>query len=80
MMLKHLHLSGHNPIVLLGGFTGMIGDPSDKSAERNFLSDGELRENMEMLRKQFAKFLDFDCGLLSAFFTHERSRASVIIG
>ncbi|MCR5190421.1 MAG: tyrosine--tRNA ligase [Bacteroidales bacterium] len=60
MMLKHLQESGHRPIVLLGGATGMIGDPSGKSQERNLLDSDTLRHNQECIRKQMGKFLDFD--------------------
>ena len=60
MMLKHLQKSGHRPIVLLGGATGMIGDPSGKSQERNLLDSDTLRHNQECIRKQLGKFLDFD--------------------
>jgi tyrosyl-tRNA synthetase len=60
MMLKHLQMSGHRPIVLLGGATGMIGDPSGKSQERNLLDEATLRHNQEALKKQIAKFLDFE--------------------
>ena len=60
MMLKHLQKSGHRPIVLLGGATGMIGDPSGKSLERNLLDEATLRHNQECIKKQLSKFLDFD--------------------
>ncbi|MDR2585472.1 MAG: tyrosine--tRNA ligase [Prevotellaceae bacterium] len=60
MMLKHFQLCGHKPIVLVGGATGMIGDPSGKSAERNLLDEPTLRHNQEAIKKQFALFLDFD--------------------
>lgn len=60
MMLKHLQRAGHRPIALVGGATGMIGDPSMKSAERNLLDEATLRHNQESIRKQLAKFLDFD--------------------
>jgi tyrosyl-tRNA synthetase len=60
MMLRHLQLAGHRPIALLGGATGMIGDPSGKSAERNLLNEETLRSNEEGLKKQLAKFLDFE--------------------
>lgn len=60
MMLKHLQMSGHKPIALVGGATGMIGDPSGKSAERNLLGEEELRKNEAGLKKQLAKFLDFE--------------------
>jgi tyrosyl-tRNA synthetase len=59
MMLKHFQLSGNRPIALVGGATGMIGDPSGKSEERNLLDEGTLRKNQEGLKKQLAKFLDF---------------------
>jgi tyrosyl-tRNA synthetase len=62
MLLKHLQLAGHKPIALVGGATGMIGDPSGKSAERNLLDEDTLRENQEGIRKQLEKFLDFDGG------------------
>ncbi|MDR2911122.1 MAG: tyrosine--tRNA ligase [Bacteroidales bacterium] len=60
MMLKHFQQAGHRPIALIGGATGMIGDPSMKSAERNLLGEETLRHNQESIRKQLAKFLDFD--------------------
>lgn len=60
MMLKHFQRAGHRPIALIGGATGMIGDPSMKSAERNLLDEATLRHNQESIRKQLAKFLDFD--------------------
>ncbi len=60
MMLKHLQLAGHRPIALVGGATGMIGDPSGKSLERNLLDEATLRKNEEGIKKQLAKFLDFE--------------------
>lgn len=60
MMLKHFQRAGHRPISLVGGATGMIGDPSMKSAERNLLDEATLRHNQESIKKQLAKFLDFD--------------------
>jgi len=60
MLLKHLQLAGHQPIALVGGATGMIGDPSGKSAERNLLDIETLRQNQEGIRKQLEKFLDFE--------------------
>lgn len=60
MMLKHFQLAGHKPIVLVGGATGMIGDPSGKSEERNLLPENELRHNQQCLKTQLLKFLDFD--------------------
>lgn len=59
MMLKHFQIAGHKPIALVGGATGMIGDPSGKSAERNLLDEPTLRHNEECLKQQLAKFLDF---------------------
>ena len=60
MMLKHFQRAGHRPIALVGGATGMIGDPSMKSAERNLLDEATLRHNQDCIKKQLAKFLDFD--------------------
>ena len=60
MMLRHLQLCGHKPIILVGGATGMIGDPSGKSQERNLLGEEALRHNQECIKAQVAKFLDFD--------------------
>jgi tyrosyl-tRNA synthetase len=60
MMLKHLQLAGHRPIALVGGATGMIGDPSGKSQERNLLDEATLRENERAIKKQLSKFLDFE--------------------
>ena len=60
MMLRHLQRCGHKPIVVLGGATGMIGDPSGKSAERNLLDEATLRHNQEAIKKQLARFIDFD--------------------
>ncbi len=60
MMLKHLQRSGHRPIALIGGATGMIGDPSMKSAERNLLDEETLRRNQAGIKAQLSKFLDFD--------------------
>ena len=59
MLLKHFQLSGHRPVALLGGATGMIGDPSGKSQERSLLSEETLRQNQEGLKVQLKKFLDF---------------------
>ena len=60
MMLKHLQLAGHKPLALVGGATGMIGDPSGKSEERNLLSEELLRHNQDCIKEQLLKFLDFD--------------------
>lgn len=60
MMLRHLQHCGHRPIILVGGATGMIGDPSGKSQERNLLDDNTLYHNQECIKRQVAKFLDFD--------------------
>ena len=60
MMLKHFQHSGHRPIALVGGATGMIGDPSGKSQERNLLDESTLRKNQEALKMQISRFLDFD--------------------
>ena len=60
MMLRHLQRCGHKPIILVGGATGMIGDPSGKSQERTLLNDETLRHNQECIKQQVAKFLDFE--------------------
>ena len=60
MMLKHFQRSGHRPIALIGGATGMIGDPSMKSQERNLLDEKTLRKNQEAIKIQLSKFLDFE--------------------
>lgn len=60
MMLKHFQLSGHKPIVVLGGATGMIGDPSGKSLERNLLDEDVIMHNQNCIKKQLIKFLDFN--------------------
>lgn len=66
MTLLHFQNAGHKPIALVGGATGMVGDPSGKSAERNLLSEETLRHNQNCQKKQLEKFLDFDCGDNSA--------------
>ncbi|MCM1137929.1 MAG: tyrosine--tRNA ligase [Duncaniella sp.] len=60
MMLKHFQRAGHKPIALVGGATGMIGDPSMKSQERKLLDEETLRHNQDAIKKQLAKFLDFE--------------------
>ncbi len=60
MLLKHYQKAGHKPIALVGGATGMIGDPSGKSEERNLLDEDDLRKNQQAILKQLSKFLDFD--------------------
>lgn len=60
MMLKHFQRSGHKPLALVGGATGMIGDPSMKSQERKLIDEETLRHNQEAIKRQLAKFLDFD--------------------
>ena len=62
MLLAHYQKCGHKPLVLIGGATGMIGDPSGKSTERNFLDEKILRNNQEAIKNQLAHFLDFDIG------------------
>jgi len=66
MLLMHLQRAGHKPFVLVGGATGMVGDPSGKSAERPLLSIEALNHNLESQKAQFTRFLDFDCGDCSA--------------
>ncbi|MFT7514022.1 MAG: tyrosyl-tRNA synthetase [Candidatus Omnitrophota bacterium] len=62
MMLRRFQKAGHRPIALAGGATGMIGDPSGKSAERNLLSTDELEKNLQGIESQMRAILDFDCG------------------
>ena len=59
MLLKHFQLSGHKPLALVGGATGMIGDPSGKSNERNLLDEATLRHNQDAIKGQLSRFLDF---------------------
>ncbi len=60
MLLKHLQMAGHKPLALVGGATGMIGDPSFKAAERKLLTLEEVQHNVDCIRRQLSKFLDFD--------------------
>jgi len=66
MLLVHFQRCGHKPIALVGGATGMIGDPSFKSEERKFLDEDTLRHNLSCQKRQLEKFLDFNCGANSA--------------
>ncbi|SMO78962.1 tyrosine--tRNA ligase [Solitalea koreensis] len=66
MTLIHFQAAGHKPYALVGGATGMVGDPSGKSEERNLLSSDILTHNQECIKRQLEKFLDFDCGANSA--------------
>ena len=66
MILVHLQRCGHKPFALVGGATGMVGDPSGKSKERNLLDEKALNHNLASVQKQLEQFLDFDCGANSA--------------
>jgi len=66
LLLVHLQRAGHKPIALVGGATGMVGDPSGKSQERNLLGEEALNKNLEGIKKQLRKFLDFDSGSLTS--------------
>lgn len=66
MILLHFQKAGHKPYALIGGATGMVGDPSGKSQERNLLDEETLQHNLQCQKKQLEKFLDFDCGANSA--------------
>lgn len=66
LLLVHLQRFGHRPIALVGGATGMVGDPSGKSEERNLLSEEQLQKNLAGIRKQLEKFLDFTSDLPNA--------------
>ena len=70
MMLRHFQRAGHKPLALVGGATGMIGDPSGKSAERNLLTEDILRHNVACIKKQLSHFLDFDSEIGRASLTH----------
>src|SRR5690606_31084909 len=62
MMLRHFQLAGHKPFALIGGATGMIGDPSGKSIERNLLDESTLEHNQTAIKSQLSRFLDFNSG------------------
>src|SRR6187399_900217 len=66
LLLVHLQRAGHKPIALVGGATGMVGDPSGKSQERNLLDEEALQRNLEGIKRQLRKFLDFDSNSLTA--------------
>src|SRR5271157_6470591 len=66
MLLRRFQRAGHRPIAVVGGATGMIGDPSGKSEERNLLSVDALRANIAAIEPQLRRFLDFECGRQSA--------------
>src|SRR5580765_4963158 len=60
LLLVHLQKARHKPIVLIGGATGMVGDPSGKSEERNLLDENTLQKNLDGIRRQLEKYIDFD--------------------
>src|SRR5689334_23630520 len=60
LLLVHLQRAGHKPVALVGGATGMVGDPSGKSEERNLLNEATLQRNLDGIKKQLEKYLDFD--------------------
>lgn len=62
MMMKHFQMAGHKPLFVIGGATGMIGDPSGKSEERNLLDEAVVRKNMECIKVQLTRFIDFESG------------------
>lgn len=62
MMMKHFQMAGHKPLFVIGGATGMIGDPSGKSEERNLLDEAVVRKNMEGIKAQLTRFIDFESG------------------
>lgn len=66
MLLKRFQMAGHKPVALVGGATGMIGDPSGKSQERNLLDENTLQQNLNGIKKQLSKFLDFDSDMPNA--------------
>src|SRR6195256_5731522 len=66
LLLVHLQKAGHKPVALVGGATGMVGDPSGKSEERNLLDETTLNHNLQAIRKQLEKYLDFDQAKINA--------------
>ena len=66
LLLVHLQKAGHKPFALVGGATGMVGDPSGKSEERNLLSEETLAHNIAGVKKQLSHFLDFNSGAINA--------------
>src|SRR5260221_639004 len=66
LLLVHLQKAGHKPIALVGGATGMVGDPSGKSEERNLLDDATLNHNLQGIKQQLSRYLDFTTGLSNA--------------
>src|SRR5213080_3447120 len=66
IILVHMQRAGHKPIALVGGATGMVGDPSGKSQERNLLNEETLQKNLEGIKRQLKKYLDFDSGRSTA--------------
>src|SRR5438552_13544531 len=66
LLLVHLQKAGHKPIALVGGATGMVGDPSGKSEERNLLDENQLQINLAGIQRQLARFLDFNATLPNA--------------
>src|SRR5258706_1356072 len=70
ILLKRLQLAGHRPIIVVGGATGMIGDPSGKSEERNLLDEATLAANVEGIRGQLSRLLDFEAPAIGAVMTN----------
>ena len=73
MILAHLQKAGHKPIILIGGATGMVGDPSGKSNERVLMDDGTINHNIKCIEPQLKKFLNFNCGKISAEIVNNNS-------
>ncbi len=73
MILAHLQKAGHKPIILIGGATGMVGDPSGKSNERVLMDDGTINHNIKCIEPQLKKFLNFNCGEISAEIVNNNS-------
>ena len=78
MMLRHFQRSGHRPIALIGGATGMIGDPSGKSKERVLIDEERLRHNQEAIKNQLARFLDFESDVLNQEITESNQFIGLI--
>ena len=78
MMMKHFQMAGHKPIFIIGGATGMIGDPSGKSQERNLLDEETIRKNMAGIKAQLSRFIDFNSTASNAAISWCRDTISFI--
>ena len=79
MLLKHLQLAGHKPLAVVGGATGMIGDPSFKAQERKLLTVEEIQHNVQCIRKQLERFLDFNNPVNGAESIRSNNKSSIFL-